>query len=80
VSVRVLDAQTLVLEGECPSQDAEALLRHLLAMPGATVDWRDCREAHTAVVQVLLASPGPIVGPPANDFLRDMVEPALFAR
>jgi hypothetical protein len=77
MSVRLKDDAIIRLEGACPIEDAEALLRHLIEMPGATIDWRDCERAHTAVVQVLLASGAPLRGPPAGAFLRERVEPLL---
>ena len=71
---------TIALEGACPIEDAELLQRQLLAHPAAAVDWRSCRAAHTAVVQVLLAAHPRLVGPPASSFLRTHVEPLLSAR
>lgn len=65
------------LLGACSSGDAEALLQLLLADPAATVDWRQCQGAHTAVVQVLLAARPKLRGPPADALLRDWVAPAI---
>jgi hypothetical protein len=65
------------LAGACPSGDAEGLLQLLLADPGATVDWRDCRGAHTAVVQVLIVFKPKLLGPPADARLQDWVAPAI---
>jgi hypothetical protein len=65
------------LQGDCPVEDAEELLQHLLTTPNATVDWRSCDSAHTAVIQVLLVAKSIPVGPPKNSFLRDHVEPQL---
>jgi hypothetical protein len=70
----------IVLSGICPSQDADLLLQRLLEAPGVTVDWRACTQAHTAVVQVLMAARAPLSGPPAGAFLRQWVEPLLAAR
>ena len=47
---------TVLLDGECAVEDAEPLLQMLQANPAATVDWTGCRQLHTAVFQVLLAS------------------------
>ena len=66
----------IVLEGHCPSGDAENLLQLLLSDPVACVDWRTCEAAHTAVVQVLLAAGREIVGPPAGVSLA-LIAPAL---
>jgi hypothetical protein len=79
MTVRLAEDATLQLEGDCPIEDAEVLLRHLLETPGATVDWRACERLHSAVVQVLLASGAPLKGPPAGAFLRDWLEPVLLA-
>ncbi|HYJ18061.1 MAG TPA: hypothetical protein VEW72_02690 [Burkholderiales bacterium] len=57
---------TIELDGICPIEDAETLQRYLLAAPGAAVDWRSCRQAHTAVIQVLMASAAVLHGPPAG--------------
>jgi hypothetical protein len=65
------------LVGVCPSEDAEALLRHLSAHPDAELDWRECEGAHTAVVQLLLAAGAQPRGPPANSFLAGFVAPLL---
>jgi hypothetical protein len=71
----------IFLEGDCPSGDAEELLRLLLAAPEAEVDWQACTSAHTAVVQVLLAAAErTILGPPRGRVLRSFVEPALARR
>jgi hypothetical protein len=57
----------LLLEGECPSDDAEILLQHLAAAPATTVDLRNCERAHTSVIQILLAAKPRLLGPPATD-------------
>lgn len=80
MSVRRLSGAELVLEGVCGVEDAEVLLGELLASPLAVVDWRGCQAAHTAVVQVLIASRAELRGPAGSAFLRDVVEPALAAR
>ncbi|MFG1425871.1 hypothetical protein [Roseixanthobacter glucoisosaccharinicivorans] len=77
MSVRIVDPARIVLEGACPAEDAETLLGHLCAHPGARVDWRGCESAHAAVVQVLLATGVVLHGPPAGRFLRSLVAPAL---
>jgi hypothetical protein len=79
LTIKVATDGTIKLEGRCPLEDAEVLQRELLAHAGATVDWRACRAAHTALVQILIASRPPLVGPPASDFLRTHVEPLLSA-
>ena len=65
---------SILLEGVCPIEDAEPLLRLLSSYQRTTVDWRACERAHSAVVQVLLAAGPKMVGPPGDKFLRDRVE------
>jgi hypothetical protein len=77
LTIHVSPDGTIVLEGVCPIEDAEPLQRHLLARPGAAVDWRGCRAAHTAVVQILLAAHPRLVGPPTGDFLRTHLQPLV---
>jgi len=77
MTVRIAGGGRIELVGVCPSGDAEALLRLLLADPGTTVDWRECRGAHTAVVQVLMAVRPKLLGPPAGAPLKDWVAPAI---
>jgi hypothetical protein len=60
----------ILLSGDCPLEDAEPLLRWLAEDPGASVDWSGCDQAHTAVVQVLMAVKPRIVGSPTNSFVR----------
>ena len=77
MTVRAAADGGIELVGACPSGDAEALLQLLLAHPGAIVDWRECRAAHTAVVQVLIVARPDLRGPPADARLRDWVAPAI---
>ena len=46
----------IVLEGECPVEDAETLLRLLQAQREGPVDCSGCTRLHTAVLQVLTAA------------------------
>ncbi len=69
---------TVRLIGQCPAEDAEALLRHIEADPGAIVDWRGCAGAHAAVIQVLMAFRPALAGPPADVFLARHVMPLLL--
>ncbi len=66
------------LAGQCGADEAEVLLRHLGADPGAVVDWRACTGAHAAVIQVLMALRPALAGPPAGDFLQRHVAPLLL--
>lgn len=77
MTVRSAAGGCIELVGACPSSDAEPLLQLLLAERAATVDWRECRSAHAAVVQVLMAAKPKILGPPAGAALRDWVAPAM---
>ena len=69
MSVTRTEDGRILLEGVCPIEEAEALLRYLSEVPGAIVDWSGCDYAHTAVIQVLLAARPPIAGRPADPFL-----------
>lgn len=77
MTVRAGGDGLIELVGACPSADAEPLLQLLLASPGATVDWRECRTAHTAVVQVLMAARPKLLGPAADVRLAEWVTPAI---
>ena len=77
MSVLLTPDGEIALRGRCGSEDAGPLLEHLLTHPDAKVDWRDCEFAHTAVVQVLLASRRTVLGPAADSFLTPWVEPLL---
>jgi hypothetical protein len=77
MTVAVAGDGTIRLEGDCPVEDAEPLLRLLLSDPAADVDWRACDQAHTAIVQLLLASHRQVRGPPRSIFLRNWIEPLL---
>jgi hypothetical protein len=69
MSVRLADG-VIVLEGDCPVDEAEALLELLLANPDAPVDWTDCNQLHTSVIQVLIVARRPMKGEPGSTFLR----------
>ncbi len=70
MTVNVSDAGVIRLEGVCPIEDAEALLRRLTDDREASVDWSACERAHTAVAQVLLAVRPTMLGTPRDPFLR----------
>jgi hypothetical protein len=63
MTIRRGEDGTIFLEEVCPVEDAEPLLQMLLATPQSPIDWTQCLEPHTAVVQVLIAAgtipPGP---------------------
>jgi hypothetical protein len=77
MTVRIAPSGFIELLGACPSQDAEPLLQSLLCTPQATVDWRGCQSAHTAVVQVLMAVRPRLLGPPAGAALSAWIEPVI---
>ena len=68
MTIRVADDGAIVLEGTCQAGDAETLARLLSSDPSATVDWRACVHAHTAIVQILLSARPPLRGPPGTYF------------
>lgn len=70
---------TIALIGACPSADAETLAAAMIETPSASVDWRGCDSAHTAVVQILMASGAAMKGPPQGDFLAEHIAPLLSA-
>jgi hypothetical protein len=78
MTIRLTVQGEIALEGTCPSEDAEILLRHLTATPAAQVDLRACELAHAAVIQVLMAANAKLLGPPASGVLRDWVYPILI--
>lgn len=64
-----LDGATIHLEGACPVEEAERLLELLQTGTPTGFDLGGCRSVHTAVLQLLLASPLPIRMPPAESLL-----------
>lgn len=77
MTVTIKGNGVIALTGTCPVEDAETLLQHLLASEHPKVDWTGCERAHTAVIQVLLASRIVPSGEPAGVFLRDHVSGVL---
>jgi hypothetical protein len=59
----------IVLQGDCPVEDAETLLQHLQTPPAGPVDWSACTSMHTAVAQVLLAATPELLGACGDDFV-----------
>lgn len=74
MTVRRTEEFTIVLEGICPMDEAEVLRQLLVSARNATVDWRACEHAHTAVVQVLLASNVGLRGHPKSAFLGKLLD------
>lgn len=63
------------LSGRCVAEDAEALLKHLVAGV-RQVDVSGCEYLHGAIVQLLMAARPAIVGEP-TEFLRDWLIPLV---
>ena len=76
MSVRLVSG-IIILEGDCPVDEAEPLLELLLANPGASVDWSTCGQLHTTVIQILLAARPPMVGDAGTPFLRRWITPIM---
>ena len=70
MSVRRHNNGTIVLEGHCPVEDAEALLQLLQGSPDASLDWTQCTHLHTAVLQVILAAGSVRLGPCGDSWVR----------
>jgi hypothetical protein len=77
VTVGRSDTDTVVLDGVCAVEDAEPLLQMLQATPAAAVDWTRCRQLHTAVFQVILASGIAPIGPCGDAWVAQWLEPKL---
>jgi hypothetical protein len=77
VTVRRSDYGTLVLEGVCPVEDAEVLLQLLQTGPEVALDWTKCRQMHTSVLQVILASGIVPQGPCGDGLVRQWLAPKL---
>ncbi|MGY2048170.1 hypothetical protein [Methylobacterium sp. JK268] len=72
------DPGLILLEGVCPVEEAESLAAHLLANPGARVDWRACTRLHTAILQVILRLRPPLRGPCGDPFVARWLDPDAF--
>ncbi len=77
MSVVRINEGKIELAGICPSEDAEALFQYLQENRSAEVDWSRCEQAHTAVIQVLLASGCKLMGTPVGSFLSGYIDAAL---
>jgi len=52
-------------------------LQMLQAMPAAQVDWRQSRQMHTAVLQLVLASGRALIGPCGDAWVAQWLVPKL---
>jgi hypothetical protein len=77
LTIRRSDDGIVVLDGVCAVEDAESLLQMLQATPAALVDWTHCRQLHTAVLQVIMASGGSPIGPCGDLWVQQWLAPKL---
>ncbi len=75
MTVRRSDYGAIVLEGACPVEDAEPLLQLLQTAPGAALNWTQCRQLHTAVLQIILASGTSPTGQCGDSWVADFFRP-----
>ena len=75
MTLRRDDAGAIILEGNCPVEDAEPLLQILQAAPTAMLDWSRCNHLHTAVLQVILAARIAPAGPCGDPWIRQWMAP-----
>lgn len=78
MTVRLAQDGRIVLEGACLLEQADRLLELRTANPSAIIDWRDCEQAHSAVIQLLFVGEPTVIGPPSGAFLRQMIGPLLI--
>jgi hypothetical protein len=71
------DNGAIMLDGACPVEDAEPLLQLLQTMPAAGIDWRQCGQLHTAVLQLVLASGRALIGPCGDAWVARWLAPKL---
>jgi len=74
MTVRQGAAGVILLEDECPVEDAEPLLALLQSAAAPVIDWTACRHLHTAVLQLVLAARPSIRGPCGDLFVRRWIE------
>lgn len=67
------DAEVIRLEGICRVEEAEPLTA-LLQAKVRPVDFSQCRQAHSAILQVVLAFAAPVAGHPAAPLLRALLQ------
>ncbi|TNC46225.1 hypothetical protein FHG66_19265 [Rubellimicrobium rubrum] len=69
----------ILLEGECPVEDSEALVQALQDSPGRVIDWTGATRLHTSVVQVVLLAERQVIGPCGDPFVARWIEPSMVA-
>jgi hypothetical protein len=70
------DSKIIRLQGNCGSEDTEALLA-ALSDGGRSVDMSEVDHLHAAVLQVLLAFRPSLLGSPRDTFVRTWLIPSL---
>jgi hypothetical protein len=70
-----LHGDRVLLQGDCPVEEAETLLNLLAGSPGRVVDVSGVTHLHAAVFQILLALQPPIEGEPADAFMQRCCPP-----
>ena len=73
----VLTANGIAIIGDCGVEDAETLLTLCQGNQEAPVDVSDAGAVHTALWQVLMVVSSPVVGVPADPFVRRWIMPML---
>lgn len=76
MSLEVVEG-VIPIKGHSRVEDAEILVGLLQGQTKVVVDLSACESLHAAVVQALLAFDCTVVGEPTDDFLRDLLAPAL---
>jgi hypothetical protein len=77
MTIRRGDDGAIVLDGACPVEDAEPLLQLLQTMPEARIDWRECSQLHTAVLQLVMASGRVPIAPCGDAWVAQWLVPKL---
>jgi len=73
----VLANNCIAIVGDCGVEDAETLLALCLGNRQTPVDVTGSGAVHTAVWQVLMVVSSPVLGEPADPFVRRWVMPLL---
>lgn len=69
----------ILLEGDCPVEDAEALVQALNDSPAGIIDWTGAARLHTAVVQIVLLAGRQVQGPCGDPFIAQWIESGIVA-
>jgi len=73
------EGSTLLLEGDCPVEDAEVLADLIRDPSTSRIDWRRAERLHTAVLQLVLMSGHNVRGPCGDAFVARWIEPQAVA-